>query len=72
MERLFEKLCMPQSHGPSMTIDEAKKLNFNDLLVKVCVIAVIYARHHLRAWHKAGSIIDTNDYSPPYVVSEVV
>ncbi|KAG2183477.1 hypothetical protein INT43_006483 [Umbelopsis isabellina] len=34
MERLFAKLCMPQSHGPSMNIDEAKKLNFNDLLIQ--------------------------------------
>lgn len=35
MERLFEKLCMPSSRGPTISVDEAKKLNFNDLLSKV-------------------------------------
>jgi hypothetical protein len=35
MERLFEKLCMPSSRGPTLSVDEAKKLNFNDLLSKV-------------------------------------
>ena len=41
MDRLFEKLCMPHSRGPALSIDEAKKLNFNDLLIKVRLIFLI-------------------------------
>jgi hypothetical protein len=32
---------MPHSRGPALSIDEAKKLNFNDLLIKVRLIFLI-------------------------------
>lgn len=68
MDRLFEVLCMPHSRAPALSIDEAKKLNFNDLLSKVNLDAssaiVPFCSYYLQ-------ILALGPTSPPILVNAI-